>query len=160
MKKSYLCLVLLVFQWFITPGYASWTNPPPSEPVELPKETISIQTPDNKYDFLVEVAKTSEQQVHGLMGRLQLPQDGGMLFLWPKDTSVRMWMKDTPLSLDMLFIDEEGKIVYIAQKMIPNSETPIGAAQPVRAVLEVLGGTAFTKGIRVGDRVIHPAFKQ
>lgn len=133
--------------------------PPAAAVANLPKENLDIQTPSKTYRFTVEVAKTPEQQQHGLMGRLKMDENAGMLFLWPADTAVEMWMKDTPLSLDMLFIDKTGKIVYIAQKMIPNTETPIGAAQPVRGVLELLGGTAATKGIRTGDRVIYSALQ-
>ena len=93
------------------------------------------------------------------MNRTEIPADHGMLFIWGKDLPITMWMKNTPLPLDMLFVDGNGKIVSIVQNAKPESEDIIDPKKPVRAVIELLGGVAAAKGIHVGDRVIiHPYF--
>ncbi len=93
------------------------------------------------------------------MFRKTLPGDHGMLFIWPKDARVTMWMKNTLIPLDMVFIDSHGRIVYIAANTTPESTATITVGQPVRAVLELAGGTAALDGIKVGDKVIHSYFK-
>jgi len=119
------------------------------------KETIYIATKAQRHPFQVEIAVTTEQLEHGLMGRTKLKRDHGMLFLWDRDEPVTMWMKDTPLSLDMLFIDKNGNILYMAENTVPNSTTPIGG-MIVRAVLELPAGTVKEKRISLGDKVTLP----
>lgn len=111
-----------------------------------------------KIPFSIEIADTPETLSHGLMGRKTMPADHGMLFVFPQEIAAEMWMKNTPISLDMLFIDSHGRIVYIAQNTKPYSTTIISARQNVRAVLELKGGTAAARGITAGDSVIHPVF--
>jgi len=96
--------------------------------------------------------------MQGLQGRRRLAADAGMLFDFGRPVPVMMWMKDTHVSLDMLFIDAEGRVVNIARGTVPFSLTPIRSAGPVRAVLEVNAGTAARLGIKPGDRVLHPLF--
>jgi uncharacterized membrane protein (UPF0127 family) len=83
-----------------------------------------------------------------------------MLFLFPRENRVSLWMKDTWLSLDMLFLDKKGKIVYIKENAEPNSTDFIGPEVPVRAALELRGGSADRHDIKVGDYVVYPAFKK
>ncbi len=130
--------------------------PPPR--VSFARDALTIRTGTGDIPFSVEIASTPAQQRYGLMHREALPPDGGMLFLWPRDRAVAMWMKDTVLPLDMLFIDRHGGVVYIAREAAPLSTRLISAHRPVRAVLEILGGTAALRGIGVGDQVIHPYF--
>jgi uncharacterized membrane protein (UPF0127 family) len=93
------------------------------------------------------------------MFRRQLDAGAGMLFLFG-GTEVRgLWMKNTLIPLDMMFIDEEGKIVRIEERTVPHSERAIVSGKPVAAVLEVNAGTASRLMIKPGDRVRHPAFK-
>lgn len=120
---------------------------------------LAIKTATAERHFTIEVAETLPQQELGLMYRKELADDYGMLFLMKKDFDITMWMKNTALPLDMLFIDKHGKIVYIAADTTPESTSVIHANRPVRAVLEVKGGLAKKDGIRVGDRVISDYFK-
>jgi uncharacterized membrane protein (UPF0127 family) len=129
---------------------------PPRVPFERGQLTIKTRTGD--VPFSIEIARTPAQQRYGLMHRETLPRDGGMLFLLPHDQRAALWMKDTVLSLDMLFIDRHGRIVAIARRATPFSTRIIRAPRPVRAVLEILGGTAARRGIGVGDQVIDPSF--
>ena len=92
------------------------------------------------------------------MGRAEIPDNYGMLFIWNEDLPIVMWMKDTPHALDMLFVDEHGTIVYIAQNATPYSEALISAGRKVRAVIELAGGVTAAKHIQVGDRVVHSYF--
>ena len=104
---------------------------------------------------LVELAVTPEEWELGLMGRTSLGDDEGMLFDFGAERSISMWMKDTPLSLDMLFINDQGKIVAIAQETVPYSEAIITAPRPVRYVLEVKAGQAAIWGVKVGSDMVQ-----
>jgi uncharacterized membrane protein (UPF0127 family) len=108
--------------------------------------------------FTVEVARTEDEQHRGLMDRPSLAADAGMLFDFHATQPIAMWMKNTLIPLDMLFITEDGRIAGIAQRAIPNSTAIISSPVPVRAVLELNGGTCDRLHIAVGDRLIQPAF--
>ena len=92
------------------------------------------------------------------MYRRELKSDHGMLFDFGSTRRISMWMKETYIPLDMLFIDAAGVVTFIAERTTPLSLDYITAPQPVRAVLELNGGTASRYGIAVGDRVIHRLF--
>jgi uncharacterized membrane protein (UPF0127 family) len=92
------------------------------------------------------------------MHRPSMAADVGMLFDFKADAPVAMWMRNTLIPLDMLFITRDGRIANIAERTVPYSETSIPSKGPVRAVLEVNGGTAARLKIRPGDRVDHPMF--
>jgi uncharacterized membrane protein (UPF0127 family) len=124
----------------------------------MPLEKLVIQTSSGQKEFTVEIAQTPEQQELGLMYRTSLAPDKGMLFIEDQDMVVTMWMKNTLISLDMLFFDSEGKIVYIADHATPESTAIITARRPVRAVIELAAGTADADHIKVGDRVIDRYF--
>ncbi len=121
---------------------------------ELPKETITIITHDGKrHVFHVEMARTPEQQTVGLMFRKSLPDDGGMLFDWGSPRESQMWMRNTLIPLDMVFINEDGSIRRIVENTVPQSLAVIASHGPVRATLELKGGITEKEGIEVGDRV-------
>jgi hypothetical protein len=82
-----------------------------------------------------------------------------MLFDFKTDRPVAMWMRNTRIPLDMLFIARDGRVANIAERAVPFSEQTIPSAGPVRAVLELAGGTASRLGIKPGDRVVHPMFR-
>lgn len=92
------------------------------------------------------------------MWRRSLGRDRGMLFLYARDQVIQMWMKNTLIPLDMLFIDRKGRIVRIKERAVPRSLRAISSGQRARAVLEVRGGTASRLGLRPGDRVLHESF--
>ena len=102
--------------------------------------------------FTVEIADTEELRSRGLMFRQRLPEDRGMLFDFGEPRPVSMWMKNTYISLDMLFIREDGTIAYIAENTVPKSLDTIGVSEPVLAVLELAGG--------VDPQTRHPGRRQ
>lgn len=129
-------------------------------PVAAPKApgfgtgSLTVQTREGSHAFTVEIATTPQQQQRGLMYRNFVPADRGMLFVWPQERPVSMWMKNTPASLDIFFINGKGVITHIAPHTVPYSTDIISAPTPVRYVLEVAAGTAQKKNIALGDRVI------
>ena len=108
--------------------------------------------------FRVEIAETPRQRSQGLQLRRALAPDTGMLFDFETVHPVAMWMKNTFISLDMLFLDRAGIIVHIARNTQPQSLRHISPGRPVRGVLEVNAGTAARLRIKVGDRVLHGMF--
>ena len=119
---------------------------------------LLIETPAGQHRFTVELAATPSERSRGLMFRRAMQPDHGMLFDFQAPQPVAFWMKNTPLPLDMLFIDEAGVIVQIAADTVPYSETPIPSEQPIRAVLELNAGTAKRLGITAGAKVRHAIF--
>jgi uncharacterized protein len=120
---------------------------------------LDIETAGGRHHFQVELATTQDQQVQGLMFRRTLAPDAGMLFLYDDDHDIQMWMKNTLIPLDMIFIRADGTILNVAERTVPQSLETIASKGPARAVLEVNGGTAARLGIRAGDRILYPAFK-
>ena len=121
--------------------------------------TLEIVSRSGVHVFSVELAVTDEDRARGLMFRRELPDGKGMLFDFGRDQEVAMWMQNTLIPLDMLFITAAGRIVRIAENTEPMSTRIIPSGGPVRAVLEVIGGTAKKYGIAAGDRVAHPWFR-
>lgn len=107
-----------------------------------------------KATFRVEVATTARQQEQGLMFRKNLPDDGGMLFPMAHPQVVHMWMKDTPLSLDMIFVDALGRVRGIISNASPESEMVLSSGVPIKWVLELKGGTANRWRITLGDKML------
>jgi uncharacterized membrane protein (UPF0127 family) len=122
-------------------------------PVGLPTAQVTIDTASGPRIFNVEVAANRASQQRGLMFRRELAPSAGMLFDFHKAQSLSFWMKDTILSLDMLFIRSDGTISTIASHTTPLSTAPIPSAEPVRAVLEINGGRAHELGISPGDKI-------
>ena len=114
-----------------------------------------------RFEFQVEMAVKPEQRSQGLMFRDSLSEeDRGMLFDFGKPQRAAMWMRNTYVPLDMLFIDAQGRITQIAADTQPLSDAVIASREPVRAVLELRGGVSAKLGIKPGDRVIHPMFAE
>jgi uncharacterized membrane protein (UPF0127 family) len=109
--------------------------------------------------FTIELAATDEARSRGLMFRKELPQGRGMLFDFYTEQPVAFWMRNTYIPLDMIFIRADGRIARIAENTEPLSERLVPSGTPVRAVLEVIGGTARALGIAPGDVVAHPIFR-
>jgi uncharacterized membrane protein (UPF0127 family) len=119
---------------------------------------LTIKSANGAHGFVVERAKTVDEQARGLMFRTDLKPDGGMLF-WPYPPTggapvvANFWMKNTPSSLDIVYIRGDGTIARIAENTVPFSEAPIPSGEPVGAVLELMGGRAAELGIAEGDLV-------
>lgn len=126
---------------------------------ELPKDKLVIVTRDGvSHEFQVEMALTSDQQTVGEMFRTSVPENGGMLFDWGRPRESQMWMRNTLVPLDMVFIEQSGRIRAIAENTVPQSLAMIDSRGPVRATLELQGGVTAKLGIRVGDMVRQRIF--
>ncbi|MEP7032185.1 MAG: DUF192 domain-containing protein [Pseudolabrys sp.] len=129
----------------------------PGRPAEL--KTLEIASKTGVHLFAVEIAENDADRAKGLMYRKELPEGRGMLFDFLSEQPVGFWMENTYIPLDMIFIKGDGRILSIAENTTPLSTKIISAGGPVRAVLEVIGGTTRKLGIAPGDRVAFPIFK-
>jgi hypothetical protein len=129
----------------------------PAAAVAAGTAPLTVQTADGRaIAFTVEVAKTHEELERGLMNRSSLAADAGMLFDFSQDRPVTMWMENTLIPLDMLFVTADGRIAGIAARTVPLSREVIPSPGPIRAVIELNGGTAERDKIHVGDHVSVP----
>ncbi len=125
----------------------------------LPTETITIVNQHGKrFVFKVEKALTPKQQEVGLMFRTSVAADGGMIFPWSPPQVSEMWMKNTLVPLDMVFVGPHGTIRHIANETVPQSLRIISSRVPVAATIELQGGITAKDDIDVGDKVIGPQF--
>lgn len=118
------------------------------------KEALIIRSGNKTYKFSVELALNRLQQAQGLMFRQRMAPDAGMLFVYRRDEPMAMWMKNTSIPLDMLFIARGGSIRRIVERTVPMSESVIPSGGPVVAVLELNAGTASRLGLQTGDTVL------
>jgi uncharacterized membrane protein (UPF0127 family) len=132
--------------------------PPSARSAE--QQTLEIASKSGVHIFAVEVAVTDQERERGLMFRRSVPEGYGMLFDFKRDQDVSMWMRNTYVSLDMIFIQSDGRIRRIAENTETESDRIISSGGPVRAVLEVVAGTAKKLGIGPGDRVASPALRR
>lgn len=117
-------------------------------------EPLTIETASGKnHDFTAELALSNAQREQGLMFRKAMPLESGMLFDFGQERDVAMWMRNTLIPLDMLFIARDGRITHIHENAVPHSEAIISSRGPVKFVLELNGGTAKRYGIKPGDMV-------
>jgi uncharacterized protein len=128
----------------------------PARPAAL--QTLEIASKTGVHSFAVEMAVTEAEREKGLMFRKELAEGQGMLFDFHREQEVGFWMQNTYIPLDMIFIQGDGRILRIAENTQPLSTRVIPSNGPVRAVLEVIGGTAEKLGIAPGDRVAFPMF--
>lgn len=119
-------------------------------------QSLEIVTRSGVQVFTVEIARTDQERATGLMYRKELAEGRGMLFDFSPEQNISMWMKNTFISLDMIFIGGDGRVLRIAENTEPHSEKIISSGGPARAVLEVIAGTARKYGIQPGDRVASP----
>lgn len=123
-------------------------------------ESLVIVSGGARHAFQVEVMRTPDQRAKGLMYRNYMPADRGMLFDFGGSEPVAMWMQNTYISLDMLFIRADGTIARIAERTEPLSTRTIPSGEPVLSVLEINGGVSRQLGLKPGDKVEHPLFKR
>jgi len=121
---------------------------------EAPVAVVTVTSANGDgHEFVLEVADTEERRQRGLMFRKELPEDGGMIFIYDPPQVAAMWMKNTLIPLDMVFVDAGSRIAHVASRTTPHSLEPISAGVPVAAVIELNGGTCDRLGMGVGDRV-------
>jgi uncharacterized membrane protein (UPF0127 family) len=147
----------LALSAFLAPasGFAQGTPAPAGE-----LETLTLVTNTGEHVFKVEVMRTDEQRARGLMFRRHMPADRGMLFDFKTEQRVMMWMRNTYIPLDMVFITKTGIVINVAEDTEPLSERTISSAAPAFSVLEVNAGVARRIGLKAGDQVKHPLFSR
>jgi uncharacterized protein len=141
---------------FLVAGFASQAQTPPPA---VGTEPLTIVTASGRHAFQVEVMRTPDQRAKGLMFRNYMPPDRGMLFDFERIEPVAMWMQNTYIPLDMLFIRNDGTIARIATGTEPMSTRTIPSGEPVLGVLELNAGAAEKIGAKAGDRIEHSLFK-
>lgn len=117
--------------------------------------TAIVLTESGNHAFMVELAETADQRARGLMFRKELDDDAGMLFDFKQSGPVQFWMKNTFVSLDMIFIRENGIVARVTENTKPLSTRTVPSGEPIRYVLEVVAGTSARIGLKPGDRVLH-----
>ena len=121
-------------------------------------ETVIVVTDKGEFPFKTEIADTHQARQTGLMYRKTMAPEQAMLFDWGEPVMASMWMANTFVSFDMLFIAGDGTVKFIAQNTVPQSREVISANMTVAAVLEVVAGTAARIGLKPGDKVKHSMF--
>jgi uncharacterized protein len=146
LRRSFLALALI---FAVAPAIALET---------FRTSDLTLETASGPQKFTIELALSGAQMEQGLMFRRTLASDAGMLFDFKVPTNVAMWMKNTLIPLDMLFLDEHGRIVDIHERAVPLSTDTIATKAPARYAVELNGGTVARLGIKIGDRVTSPYF--
>ena len=125
-----------------------------------PLEPLTIVTSSGEHEFLVEIADEEPERQRGLMYREPLAADRGMLFQWPNEPAQDrgFWMHNTPSSLDIIYVGDDGRIVSIVRNATPNSDAILPSEGPAKGVVEVRAGRAQEIGAKKGDEVRHPYF--
>jgi uncharacterized membrane protein (UPF0127 family) len=146
----------------LTPGLAAGEPPKHADSkiaaAQIATERLDIVSATGTHTFDVEIATTAQQQALGLMFRTSLAADRGMLFHNGKEREITMWMKNTYIPLDMVFIRADGTVHRIAARTEPFSERMIFSEGVVSGVLEIAGGRAEQLGLKPGDKVRHRLF--
>ena len=160
--KFFAARALLAISLLLAAATAARAQGSAPEPLSaFPQSLLAIRTSSGKVvNFKIWLADTKRREEQGMMFIREMDEHTGMLFKFPENRPVTMWMKNTYVSLDLLFLNAQGKIDYIAQRATPRSETIIGPPTPEFAVLELKGGACEQFGIKVGDKVLHKNFKK
>ncbi len=121
-------------------------------------EVVWINTAQGRFRFTVEIADDPHERQQGLMFRESMPADHGMLFIFDQTRVINMWMANTPLSLDMIFVGKNGEVLKVADRTVPFSREIVSSDRPASFVLELNAGVARMIGLKLGDRLEHAAF--
>lgn len=148
MTRPVFCALGAVFALVVLPAFA--------DPMAV--TPLTIRSGETEHQFTVEIADDPEEIATGLMHRESLDRDKGMLFEFAQPREPAMYMKNTLIPLDMLFISTDGHIEMIARNAVPGSLRTISPGTPVKGVLELNGGQAAELGLQPGDEVVHPIF--
>lgn len=125
---------------------------------QMREDKLTLVTSTGRHEILIEVAETLQQKSLGLMFRTSLPENRGMLFPYGKPQEITMWMRNTYIPLDMVFIRADGVVHRIEVKAEPLNERIIASQGAVSGVLELAGGVAQKLGLKPGDKVLHSSF--
>lgn len=158
-----MTLIRTLFVWMLLFGAAQWAAAEGSDSADLDRifqrSTLQIATPDARlHTFKIWIADDEQRRSRGLMFVKHLAADDGMLFVYPQPQPISMWMKNTFVSLDMLFVAADGKVARVVENTKPQSLDTIGSGSPVLGVVELPAGSAARLKIAAGAQVIHPAF--
>ena len=162
LRTKFLAARVLLAAGLLIAASAALAQSAPPEPLSaFPQSLLAIRTSAGKVvNFKIWEADTPKREEQGMMFIREMDEHTGMLFMFPENRPVSMWMKNTYVSLDLLFLNAQGKIDFIAEKATPRSEAIIGPPTPEFAVLELKGGACEHFGIKVGDKVLHKDFKK
>jgi uncharacterized membrane protein (UPF0127 family) len=162
LRTKFLAARVLLAAGLLIAASAALAQSAPPEPLSaFPQSLLAIRTSAGKVvNFKIWEADTPKREEQGMMFIREMDEHTGMLFMFPENKPVSMWMKNTYVSLDLLFLNAQGKIDFIAEKATPRSEAIIGPPTPEFAVLELKGGACEHFGIKVGDKVLHKNFKK
>ncbi|MEZ5849328.1 MAG: DUF192 domain-containing protein [Hyphomicrobiaceae bacterium] len=122
------------------------------------RETLKIITQSGEHVFQTEIAESADEKARGLMFRRSMADDAGMLFPYLPPQEATMWMRNTYISLDMVFIAADGTVHRVEEGTEPFSERVIASNGDVAAVLELKAGIARKIGLKRGDKIVHPMF--
>jgi uncharacterized protein len=151
--RTNILIALSALLWTVSTGAV--------EPLEtFPQSALEIHATGGRQWFTIRIADTEARQEQGLMFVRTLPADEGMLFPQDKPRIMNIWMKNTLIPLDILFISPRGRIACMREMATPLLLDLISCPKPVKAVLEIAGGEAVRRGIHVGDRVNHSLFRR
>ena len=145
---------------FLTVTLVDMISPHAFSDVTFPKSEILIVSKSGEHQFMVDVATTVAQRQLGLMYRKKMALNGGMMFDFGKEKLISMWMKNTLIPLDMLFVDKTGNILQIERATTPFSLDTISSRRPALSVIELNAGVTEELRITEGDQVIHDIFFQ
>jgi uncharacterized membrane protein (UPF0127 family) len=157
-RRAAICVALFVFaSW---PAMNALFQFVPAAVAKMRQDRLSVVPAGGGEEraFTIEVATTEREKALGLMFRTELGDSEGMLFPYPAERPLQMWMHNTYIPLDMLFIRADGTIARIEEHAEPLSDRVISSGPAVLAVLEIAGGAAARLGIKAGDKVRYPIF--
>lgn len=159
MRLVVAAMVLVMFSGCAQAGSSKPKDDTAQSKQDVKLEKLEIVGADgNTHMFDVELATTPHTMAYGLMDRYSMPDDRGMLFVFTENKLRSFWMRNTYISLDMIFISPDGKVVHIHPEAIPLDETLISSQVPAQYVLELNGGVAQKLNIQVGDKINQRIF--
>ena len=158
--RTLLISAALAMTGLMFPASAQIAQTAPAQTAQAGTEPLQIVTASGAHRFAVEVMRTDEERARGLMFRRFMPADRGMLFDFKREETVMMWMKNTFIPLDMVFISRNGLVVSVTENTEPMSERTISSGGQAYAVLEINAGIAARLGLKAGDRIEHVLFKR
>jgi uncharacterized membrane protein (UPF0127 family) len=162
-KGAAICVALFIFLPVFAASFPvinGLINLVPAAHAKMRQDKLTIVSAQGgaEHPFTIEVASTEQEKALGLMFRTALGDGEGMLFPYPAERGLQMWMRNTYIPLDMLFIRADGTIARIEERAEPLSDHVISSGTTVLAVLEIPGGAASRLGIKAGDKVRYPIF--